>query len=226
MNEILMEFLQVAQVVLFFLPVLALTILGAVILLRPVSVIHQKWYLAVFLPLLLATPLSLLENYLRGAGAGLTDWRFWLIVVADLLLIAFIFYLLRGWVVYGLPLQAVQNLMALTLSRQNLDAAMAPGQKHSLWGNDLSAIIFQAAGREGTVEIWLTERYNEVVLRAASRGAVGVLRPMIKALRQQKPPYDLRRHAVGILYILLGIVLAVFGWIFFFEPRLVLLDSI
>jgi hypothetical protein len=222
MNEMMMDFLQVAQVVLFFLPVLTLVILGAVILLRSVSVIHQKWYLGVFLPLLLATPLSLLENYLVGENAGLMDWRFWLIVAADLLLIVLVFYMLRGWVVYGLPLGAVQGLTAQTLSEQNLAATMVPGQKRSLWGNTLAAIIFQAAGKQGTDEIWLTERYHEVVLRASSRGAVGMLRPLIKALRQQSPPYDLRRHAVGILFILLGVVLAVFGWIFFFEPRLIL----
>ena len=74
----------------------------------------------------------------------------------------------------------------------------------------------------GKEKIWVIERFYEVVLRASSQQGVCLVRQLLPELRQVEQPYDFRRHAVGILYMLLGVVLAVFGWIFFFEPRLIL----
>ena len=66
---------------------LGFLILGLLILLKPVLILHRRIFLLIFLPLLLANPLALLEEFSLPGEIPSLDWRLVLVLVFDLGLI-------------------------------------------------------------------------------------------------------------------------------------------
>jgi len=220
----LLQTFQLIQLILFFIPVFVLFGLGSLILIKSVLVIHRRWYLGVALPLLLATPFAILEYNQQSPNTLIGDWRFWLILGADLLLIILVFRLYRGWVVFGLNSDEIQTMMVGYFESQAMGVDLSSGQRHSRLGRVWEARVIQVAGFGQNAKIWILERSNEVILQADSATGACLIKKILPDLRKIEKPYIFNRHTLGILYIVLGVVLAVFGWIFFFEPRLILLE--
>ena len=217
--------LQILQVSLFAIPVVVLTILGLVILLRPVVVLNRRWLLLTFLPLLLANLAAIVMNDTQNGIATLPDWRFWAIAVVDLALAGGSWVWLRGMALYGLPQTQTETLCKEALEAQSYSVAARVGEKRTLLTTVPQVTILTVTLEDGAQEeIWFTSRAGEVVLRADSRRGMALLRGLLPRLRAHQTAYVFQAHVVGILYLVLALVLLVFGWIYFFEPRLVLVE--
>ena len=217
--------LQILQVSLFTIPVIVLIVLGLVILLRPVAVINRQWLLLTFLPLLLANLLATVMGDTQNGIAVLPDWRFWAIVAVDLVLAVGIGIWLRGAALYGLPLTRAETLCRDALEAQGYSVSPRIGEKRTLLTTVPQATIFSVTIEDGEEDIWLTSRAGEVLVRTDSRRGMTLLRQkVLPALRNHQTPYVFQAHAMGILYLVLAVVLLVFGWIYFFEPRLLFVE--
>ncbi|MBG0770934.1 MAG: hypothetical protein H0S82_04460 [Anaerolineaceae bacterium] len=216
--------LQILQVSLFAIPVTVLIVLGLVILLRPVAVINRRWLLLTFLPLLAANLLAIVTNDTANGVATLPDWRFWANVTVDLALAAGISFWLRGFAVYGLPLTTVETLCRDALIAQGIEVSVRIGEKRTLLTTERQATIFSVNIEGKEEEIWLTSRTGEVVIQADSAQGKALAKQILPLLRNHQTPYAFQHHAVGILYLVLAVVLLVLGWIYFFEPRLVVVE--
>jgi hypothetical protein len=213
------QILQILQVILFSIPTLTLLGMGIVILSHSVSIIDRRIYLSIFIPLLLANTLALFE----GAGIRLY-WRTWLILGADLVLILGIVWFSHGFQVYGLTAEMAVIVMENTFRQQGYTVYTEATEKHDLWGRTRAAYLLTAQKTGEAHLFWIISRFNEVSIRAKKRTDTGHLHKALPALRQQKVPYDFKAHAIGVLYIVLALVFAVLTWIFFFEPRLILIE--
>lgn len=220
----MLQMLQILQLILFFIPVFTLLSLGAVILVKSVSVISRRWFLAVFLPLLIANPLAYIENRLTSETALGADWRLWLVIIADAVLVFVILRAFRGWAVYGFDADQVRALLQDYFRGQGLNSDGKEETRRSLWGQVWEGCVLSVELLEETASLWIIERFNEVHVRAHSSRGACLLKRALASVKQDEPHYDFSRHAVGILYLVLGVVLAVLGWIFFFEPRLILIE--
>lgn len=216
--------LQTLQLILFAVPVVVLIGLGVVILIRPVSVISRRWFLAVFLPILLANPLALLEDNLQVGGPAVFGWRFWVILIADLAMVVWIVYSFKGFTVYGLTQEEVLTHLTAMLTEQDRSVTTRQGERPSLMGKAREGRVLSFEYEGGIEEIWIAEQYHEVHIRAASAQGRRFLRGAFASLRKVQKPYNFSWHAMGVLYIILAVVFAVFSWIFFFEPRLILIE--
>lgn len=218
------ETLTIIQIGLFALPILSLFSLGVVILAKPVNVINRRWYLAVIAPLLLANPLVIIENNLRSAGAASLNWRFWVVLVVDILLLVGITWWFRGYLVYGLSAAEVEAILVHAFEVQGLDVRMNIGVKSSLlgWAGDAHVLTVMDQGQP--MDIWISERYREVLLQTDTKRGYQLLKAELSSLRETDQPYRINAHIMGILFIIFAIVLAVMLWIFFFEPKLIQID--
>ena len=220
----MLETLQILQISFFAVTVLGLFILGLLILARPVLIFRRRWFLLIFLPLLLANPLALVEEYALLESSPSTSWRLWLTLVVDLGLIAAGLWLLSGWLVYGLSEQEAANTFQIWCEARGWELNRQPDIRTTWWGGSRQAQRFQASKNDQTHVFWLLSQGGEVRLEGETREANFFLRKALPALNQVNRPYQLQEHLTGILYIVLAIVLAVLGWIFFFEPRLILIE--
>lgn len=211
--------LQVLQVILFALPILTLLMIGIKILSHAVSIVNRRWYLAFFLPLLLANVLALLTG-----SRGISDWRTWLILIADVILITGAVWISRGILVYGLKADDVEVILADALRDQGFTVIPSAGVKQDVWGRVSDARILSVRNGGKDYDVWITSRFNEVLVRPQQRTGTADLRRALPALEQQKVPYDFTAHAAGVLFLILALVFAVLAWIFFFEPRLILIE--
>ena len=217
--------LQILQVSLFSIPILVLVILGLVILLRPVAVINRRWMLLTFLPLLLANLLAVVMGDTQNEIAILLDWRFWAIVAVDMVLAVGISIWLRGVALYGLELTRAKKLCREAIEAKGYTVSPKTGEKQSLLNTVPQASILSVTIEGREEDIWLTSRAGEVVIRADSRRGMSLLKQdVLPALRKVQTPYMFQAHAMGVLYLVLAVVLLVFGWIYFFEPRLLLVE--
>jgi hypothetical protein len=215
----MIETLQILQVILISIPILALLAIGILILSRSVTIIDQRIFLVVFIPLLLANTLAILE----GDDLRL-DWRAWLILVADLVLITSAVWILRGSQVYGLEAETVESLLAEAIRKQGFTVVSDHVEKSDLWGRTREACQLTVENGDMHHQVWITAHFNEVFIRAEHRSSGKVLRPALLALQAEMVPYEFKAHAVGFLYIILALVFTLLTWIFFFEPRLILID--
>lgn len=214
------QVLQTLQVALFALPTLTLMVIGIVILRRSVSIVDRRWFLAVLIPLLLANTLSIAaEN-----GQLRLDWRTWLILAADVILISGAVWLSRGFQVYGLDLRQVEHILTDSLHTQGFSVSASSAEKQDLWGRTKNARLLTAVKAEQTHLFWVTSRFNEVLVLPERSPDANLFRRVLPALRAAQVPYDFKAHAVGVLYIVLALVFAVLSWIFFFEPRFILIE--
>ncbi len=218
------ETLQTLQLILFAIPVVVLMGLGAVILVRPVSVVSRRWFLGVFLPLLLANPLALLEDNVQVGGPAVFGWRFWVILIANLVMVVWIVYSFRGFTVYGLTQEEVLTHLTAMLTEQGGSVTSRQGERSSLMGKAREGRVLTFEYEGGVEEIWIAEHFYEVHIRAESAVGRRYLRGAFASLRKMQKPYNFSRHAMGILFNILAVVFAVFSWIFFFEPRLILIE--
>ena len=218
------EALTIIQIGLFTLPILSLFGLGVVLLAKPVNVINRLWYLAVIAPLLLANPLAILENNLRSDGVTSLGWRFWMVLVVNILLLAGITWWLRGYLVYGLSPVEIEEILAHAFEAQGLEVQKNVGVKSSLLGWTGDAHVVSVMEKEKPTDIWISERYKEVLLQADTNRGYQLLKGELSALRETDQPYRLSAHLMGILFIIFAFVLVVMLWIFFFEPKLIQID--
>jgi len=220
----LSDTLQTLQLILFLFPILSLFVIGGLILIKPVCLIHRRWFLAVFLPLLIANLIAIFENYLVNDGIAVIDWRSWLILAADLALILGIMWAFRGWLVYGLDGDTVQDLLVSYLQSHGLDYEIDSGEISTILGrySDARLITMHWMGKDEV--IWITERFNEVSIRTGTPRGACILKGALSKIRHTETTYAFKRHATGILYIVLASVFAVLTWIFFFEPRILLIE--
>lgn len=217
--------LQILQVSLFAVPVIALAALGMVILLRPSAALNRRWLLLTFLPLLLANLVSIVMNDAQNEIATLSDWRFWVIVAVDLVLAVGIWVWLRGVALYGLPLAQAELLCKDALEARGYSVAARVGEKRTLLTMAPQATILTVTLADGEQEeIWFTSQAGEVIVRADSRQGMALLRRLLPPLRSHPVTYVFQEHVMGVLYLVLALVLLVFGWIYFFEPRLLLVE--
>ncbi len=214
-----MQILQILQLIFFGISTLTLLGIGIVILSRTVSIVDRRIFMVVFIPLLLANTLALLE------GDGIFfNWRTWLILGVDLVLIIALLWFSHGFQVYGLDFETVINVLAEALRQQGYTVETRAAQKRDLWGRDREACILTAQNGDKKYPVWIVSRFNEVSIRTQHRRDSGLLHPVVPVLQQQKVAYDFKDHAAGLLYIVLAVVLAVLSWIVFFEPRLILIE--
>jgi len=216
----MLQTLQVLQVILFAIPVLTLLAIGVLILARAVSIVDRRWFLLVLIPLLLANTLSILSVNCQFS----MDWRTWLILAADLVLIIGGIRIARGYMVYGLSAEEVEQVFTDVLQQQGFTIEMSDIEKQDLWGRARNARLLRAKKEDHTHEIWFTARFNEVLIQSQHAMGSKNLYRVLPALRETNVPYDFKAHAVGVLYIVLAVVFAVLAWIFFFEPRLILIE--
>ena len=220
----MLETLQILQISFFAATVLGLFILGLLILIKPVLIFHRRLFLLIFLPLLLANPLALIEEYALIEGTPSPDWRLWLTLVVDLGLIAAGVWLLSGWLVYGLSEEEAADAIQAWCTAQGWELNHQPDTRNTWWGGSRQARRFQASKDDQNLVFWRLSEGSEIRLQGESREAKIFLRQALPALRQGDQPYQLQKHLTGILYIVLSVILAVLGWIFFFEPRLILIE--
>ncbi len=219
-----MEILANLQLILFSMPIVSFTVLGVFILLKPVAVINRRWYLAVVIPLLLANLLALIETNLGNNYSLAADWQFWLVVVVDIAMLIGSILVFRGFLIFGLTGSEIMEIMKQNFEAKQIVSRLHAGEKKSILGTPSRAIILTIEDQDTEREIWITESLGEVILRADSKNGFGLAREAMPELRRLKKPFIFKQHTMGILYIVLAVVLAVFGWIFFFEPRLILVD--
>jgi hypothetical protein len=216
--------LTIIQLGLFALPILSLFALGIVLLAKPVNVINRHWYLVVMAPLLLANPLVILENTLLSEGAISLGWRFWVILGVDFLLLVGITYRFRGYLVYGLSASEVEEILAQSFEAQGLAVRKNIGIKSSLLGWSGDAQVLTVTEGDHTVDIWIIERFREVLLQTDSKRGYQRLKAELSSLRETDQPYQINAHLMGILFIIFAIILSVMLWIFFFEPKLIQIE--
>jgi hypothetical protein len=216
----MLQTLQVLQVILFAIPVLTLLAIGVLILARAVSIVDRRWFLLVLISLLLANTLSILSVIRQFS----MDWRTWLILAADLVLIVGGIWLARGYQVYGLNTETVEQVLTEVLQQQGFTIEMSNLKKQDLWGRTRDARLLRAKKEDHTHDFWITARFNEVLIQSEHASDTKPLYQALPVLRETKVPYEFKAHAVGVLYIVLAVVFAVLAWIFFFEPRLILIE--
>jgi hypothetical protein len=216
----MLQTLQVLQVILFAITVLTLLAIGVLILARAVSIVNRRWFLLVLIPLLLANTLSILSVNRQFN----MDWRTWLILAADLVLIVGGIRLAQGYQVYGLSAEEVEQVLTEVLQQQGFTIEMSDLKKQDLWGRTRGARLLRAKKEDQTHDFWITARFNEVLIQSEHAMDAKLLYRVLPALRETKVPYEFKAHAAGVLYIILAVVFAVLAWIFFFEPRLILIE--
>lgn len=214
--------LQILQVSLFSIPIIVLIVLGLVILLRPVAVVDRRWLLLTFLPLLVANLLAAVMGDIQNDIVALLDWRFWAIVAVDAALVVGIGFWLRGIALYGLTLTTTESLCRTALQAAGYDVSVRIGEKRTLLTTERQATIFTVLIEDAEEEIWLTYRAGEVIIRTDSARGRALLKQILPTFQKHQAGYVFQYHAMGILYLVLAVVLLVLGWIYFFEPRLVL----
>jgi len=220
----LAQTLTIIQIGLFALPMLSLFGLGVVILVKPVNVINRRWYMAVIAPLLLANPLVVLDNTLRSVGEISLGWRFWVVLVVDILLLVGITWWFRGYLVYGLSASEVEDGLKHEFEARGLEVQKNIGVKSSLMGGSGDAYVLTVTAQGTSADIWISERYKEVLLQVDTKRGYQILKRELSSLRETDLPYQIKAHLMGILFIIFAFVVAVMLWIFFFEPKLIQFD--
>jgi hypothetical protein len=174
--------------------------------------------------LLAANPLSLLEELAVPDTNATLDWRVWVILVADLVLAAAGILLLKGWLIYGRSEQETEQMLKAWCEKQGWLCDSQSTPRKTLWGGNRVATCVQITRESQVLTLWLIGQGDETRLEGETPAARALLRTILPELGRVEKPYLLQDHLTGVLYIVLAIILAVLAWIFFFEPRLILID--
>ncbi len=220
----MLQLLQILQISLFGMTVLGLFIFGLLILIKPVLILHRRWFLMIFLPLLLANPLALIEEIITPGETLPLNWRLGLVLLVDLGLILAGYWLLRGWQVFGLTEEETTVALKRWLDANGWTYNLQIAERTTWWGGKHRARQFQIQQENQALTFWVTGQDVEVRLQGGSRSADKILRQALPALKSIEKNYHIQDHMAGILFLIMALVLAVLGWIFFFEPRLILIE--
>lgn len=220
----MLQRLQILQIGLFAIPVLVLITIGVLILIKPVLIFHRRYYLLAFVPLLLANPLALIEDLTFSGGTPFLDWRLGFVLAVDLGLIIAGYWLLRGWQVYGLSRAEATLALKDWFDEHGWEMNFETTEKTTWWGNNRRGRRLRATRDDEALSFWLIRQGNEIQLHGETLKAEKCLRQVLPSLGHVEKAYQYQEHLTGVLYIILGIVLAVMMWIFFFEPRLILIE--
>ena len=212
--------LQALQVILFCIPILALLAIGVVILHRAVSIVDRRWFMAVLVPLLIA---NILASF-TGNDQVNPNWRTWLMLGANAILIIGSLWVTHGFQIYGLPVETVEQVLTQFLQQQGFTVDKRSAEKRDLWGRTRDARRLLAEKNELAHVFWVTQHFNEVLVRAERKADSRILQQSMPGIRTIQIPYDIKQHAVGVLFIILALVFTVLTWIFFFEPRFILIE--
>jgi hypothetical protein len=220
----LLQSLQVAQLILFALPILALIGLGVTILIKPLAIINRRWYLMVVLPLLFANLVAIIENNLGRQHEVLADWLFWLILGGNAIFLVGSIWLFKGFQVFGLDGSIVISELMDVFNQKGYEAHLHIEERQNIWRESAQVLVLTIRGEGQVEDYFISEKVGEVSIRAKTKVGAIIIKECLRVLDAGETPYDLKWHAVGILFIVLAVVMAVLGWIFFFEPRLILID--
>jgi hypothetical protein len=219
----LREIIQVLQIVLFTIPVAALWAMGFLLLLRPVNILHRRWRLLVLIPLLAANLLAALENNLYSDAGFTVGWGFWLVLGIDLVLGMGLWLTSSGFLIFGLSAQEVEA--AITAGCREVGMRVTSSQREELlFLGGREAVSQLHIEGDQNVDIRIRARLNEIIVQAESTVGRQLLRDLFPLLQGAKANPTSNSRATGVLYLVLGLVFAVLGWIFFFEPRLILIE--
>ncbi len=220
----MLRFFQILQIGFFTIPILGLILLGFLILIKPIFILHRRYNLLAFVPLLLANLLALIEKFTISGGKLALNWQLVLVVAVDLSLIIGGVWLLRGWQIYGLSQVEAANTLKRWFDERGWTIITENTEKSTWWGTLHQANKGQATRGDEALTFWLTRQGNQVQLQGENRKAQHYLHQTLSSLQHVEKPDQTRGHLAGVLYIILGIVLAVLVWIYFFEPRLILIE--
>ena len=220
----MLQLLQTLQIALFALSILGWLILGVWILVKPVAILHRRLFLLIFLPLLVANPLAFLEEMALPVDNASLDWRLWAVLAVDLALAAAGYGLLTGWQVYGLSTEDIESAIKAWFDAQGWGMDLQPAERKTFWGGRRMGTRL-AVSRDGQqLALWLMQGGTETLIEGETSDARKLLRQLLPALNRVEKSYRIKDHLTGALYLVLAVVLAVLAWIFFFEPRFILLD--
>lgn len=218
------EILQILQIGFFALPVLGLLLLGVLMMIKPVLIFHRRLFLLILIPFLLANPLALIETYILPEDTPSPDWRLWLVLVVDILLVAVGYRLLSGWLVYGLSEEKIETTLQDRFEAQGWEFRSSSRTRSTWWGGKRPARYLEASRGDHALTFWLLSQGSEIRLEGTTQEADIHLHKALPTLRRVEKPDQSQEHLTGLLFIVLAVVLAVLAWIFFFEPRLILIE--
>jgi len=220
----LLQLLQTLPIIFFTISIVGWLFLGLLILVNSVLVLHRRVFLLIFLPILAANPLALFEELALPSQNASPNWRLWAVLAVDLALAVAGYWLLTGWQIYGLSEGETEGALKTWCDEQGWEVDSQLAERKTLWGGNRMGIRLTVLCKGQTLVLWLLGGANETRIEGETPKARECIRQMLPALRRPEKPYRLKEHLTGALYIVLAVVLAVLAWIFFFEPRLVLID--
>ncbi len=218
------QILQIVQVILFCMPVLTLLILGVVIWMKTVSVVNRRWYLAILVPLLLANLLAVWVDVPSNGSSVGGSWQFWLTLAVDSILSGLTIFSSRGALVYGVSAAQIEKALTQAFREKGAKISFRSGERRALLRGKQEARILDIHTTEQFKQIIILERFNEVLLQGVSRAAMADLRNRLPDQDYPDEIYNLEYRWAGALYIVLAVIFAVSVWVFFFEPRLIMIE--
>lgn len=220
----LRELMQILQIGMFIIPIVSLWTMGALLFLRPVNILHQRWRLLVLLPLLIANLLAALENNLFNESGFTVGWGFWMVVGIDLVLGVGLWIASSGFLVFGLGAEEVEEVLTEGFREMGMQVTANEEEETLLLKGRETVRLLRVDNGQEEIYLKVHERFNETIVQADSQAGRQLFKDLKPKILLGK---DISRHksrATGVLYLILGLVFAVLGWIFFFEPRLILLE--
>jgi len=218
------QIIQVIQVILFCSPVITLLILGFVILIKPISVIDQRLFLVVFIPLLLANMLAVVEESLSNGNPLGNNWRFWLTLMVDISLILMVLFAFRGVLIYGMSAAQVEAALTQVFRGRGVLVRSHAVKRRTVLGGEQNARALDIHRSDQHKPIYIMDKVNEVLIQGLSRAAAADMSKALPDGESQGNAHQVQSHRIGVLYLVLALIFAVVVWIFFFEPRLVLIE--
>ncbi len=218
------ELIQILQIVMFIIPVVSLWAMGVLLLLRPVIILHQRWRLLVFFPLLAANLLAALENNLYGDAGFTVGWGFWLVIVIDLILGVGLWITSRGFLVFGLSGEEVEAVLTEGYREAGMQVSASEGEASTFLGEKVMVGLLSVEDGQESVVFKIKDRFYETHIQTDSKSGMGLLKENFPLLRGAKTAPTKKSRATGVLFIVFGLVFAVLSWVFFFEPRLILIE--
>jgi hypothetical protein len=100
---------------------------------------------------------------------------------------------------------------------------VSQGEQKTLLSKPQNVTTLTVTQGEAAGTLWLTARAGEVVIHTRSRVMMKQLRPALASVGKNQREGGSPNRALGVLYLVVAVVFAVLTWIFFFEPRILVL---
>jgi len=223
-ETVLPQIVQVFQVILFYIPVITLLMMGLVILIKPVSVINRRLFMVVFVPLLLANIMAVMAESFSSGSPVDKNWQFWLTLAVDISLSVTVLFTFRGFLVYGMCAAQVETALTQAFRMEGGVVTSQVVKKRTLLGGEQDVCVLDIHKADQHESLLIIDKVNEVLVQRISRAAMADLSKALPDEECQDDAHQVKSHRIGVLYLVLAFVFAVSVWIFFFEPRLVLIE--